>query len=261
MIRTLTTAGAGMVAQQTNLDTIANNLANVNTTGYKALRAEFQDMVYQTFRASGALADTSTSAPAALQVGLGSRFSANSVSAANGPMQATGNSLDLALQGEGFFQVQRQDGTAAYTRDGSFKRDANGLLVTGDGYHMLPEITIPAGATALAISPTGQISAILPGQNEPQQLGQITIATFTNPAGLTRIGQNLFVAGGASGDPRIGNPGENGSGTVQSGFLEGSNVQVVEEMVHMITAQRAYEMNSRVITASDEMMSTLTNLK
>ncbi|MBI1755741.1 MAG: flagellar basal-body rod protein FlgG [Fimbriimonas ginsengisoli] len=261
MIRTLTTAGAGMIAQQTNLDTIANNLANVNTVGFKSLRAEFQDMVYQTLRGSGAASGASSSTPTALQVGLGSRFSATSVTAGVGPMQTTGNPLDVAIQGEGFFQVQRADGTLAYTRDGSLKRDATGLLVTSDGFHVIPEVTIPSGATAVSIAPTGVVTAVLPGQSEPQQLGQITIATFSNPAGLTRMGQNLFQAGGGSGDAKVGNPGDNGSGTLQSGFLEGSNVQVVEEMVRMITAQRAYEINSKAIQTADEMLSTINNLK
>ncbi len=261
MIRSLTTAATGMVAQQLNLDTISNNLANVNTTGFKSQRAEFQDMVYQTFRSSGASSGTSVSAPLALQVGLGSRFSASSVSTAQGPLNNTGNPFDLAIQGEGFFQVQRVDGSTAYTRDGSFKRDANGLLVTSDGYHVQPEITIPEGATSLSIAPNGTVSAILPGTSEPQTLGQITLATFTNPGGLTRIGQNLFMAGGASGDPKVGNPGDNGSGSLQTGFLEGSNVQVVDEMVRMITAQRSYEINSKAIQTADEMLSTINGLK
>lgn len=250
-----------MVAQQLNLDTISNNLANVNTTGFKSQRAEFQDMVYQTFRSSGASSGGSTSAPLALQVGLGSRFSANSVNNSQGPLNSTGNPTDLAIQGEGFFQVQRPDGSTAYTRDGSFKRDADGILVTSDGYHLLPEITIPEGATSVSISPTGAVSAVLPGQNDPQSLGQITIATFTNPSGLTRIGQNLYTSGGASGDPKVGNPGDTGAGTVQSGFLEGSNVQVVDEMVRMITAQRSYEINSKAIQTADDMLNTINGLK
>ncbi len=250
-----------MTAQQLNLDTIANNLANVNTIGFKSMRAEFQDMVYQTFRSSGAVNSGSINAPLAMQVGLGSRFSANSVNAGQGPLNATGTPLDLAIQGEGFFQIQRPDGTTAYTRDGSFKRDATGVLVTSDGYHVLPEITIPEGATAISISQTGAVSAILPGQNEPQSLGQIQIATFTNASGLTRVGQNLYLAGGGSGDPKLSNPGDAGSGTVQSGFLEGSNVQVVEEMVRMITAQRSYELNSKAIQTADEMLNTINGLK
>ncbi len=261
MIRSLTTAATGMVAQQLNLDTISNNLANVNTTGYKSQRAEFQDMVYQTFRSSGAASGSSTSAPLAMQVGLGSRFSANSINNAQGPLSNTGSPLDMAIQGNGFFQVQMPDGTTAYTRDGSFKQDANGLVVTSDGYHLIPEITIPTGASSVSISAGGAVSAVLAGQNEPTSLGQITTATFTNPGGLTRIGQNLYQSGGASGDPKVGNPGDAGSGSVQSGFLEGSNVQVVEEMVRMITAQRSYEINSKAIQTADEMLQTINGIK
>lgn len=261
MLRTLTTAGTGMVAQQTNLDTIANNLANVNTTAYKSLRAEFQDLMYQTVRASGAPNAGGVTQPVAFQVGLGSKFSSNSINFGIGALQSTGNALDVAIAGEGFFVVQRPDGSNAYTRDGSFKQDSSGLLVTSDGFHVSPEITIPAGATAVSVSGSGVVSAILPGANEPQQLGQLTIAAFPNPSGLTRVGQNLFMEGGNSGSPQVVNPGEAGTGTIQGGFLEASNVNVVEEMVRMITAQRAYEINSRAITTADEMLQVVNQLK
>jgi flagellar basal-body rod protein FlgG len=261
MMRSLNTAGTGMVSQQYNLDVIANNLANVNTTSYKQQRAEFQDLMYQTFKASGATTGNATEQPISLQVGLGSKFASSATSFAPGPLQATGNPMDVAINGDGFFQVTRQDGTIGYTRDGSLKRDSSGLLVTSDGYHIVPEITIPGGATAVNIAPNGAVSAILSGENEPTELGQIQIVTFTNQSGLNRVGQNLYQAGGASGDPQTVNPGENGSGTLQAAFLEGSNVSVVEEMVRMILAQRAYEINSKAIQTADDMLGVLNNLK
>jgi len=261
MMRALNTAGTGMVAQQMNLDIIANNLANVNTTAFKAQRAEFQDLMYQTFRASGATSGGDAVAPSSGQIGLGSRFSASSTSFAAGSLQASGSPLDMAINGDGFFQIQMPDGRIAYTRDGSFKSDVNGLLVTSDGYALVPNVTIQPGSRAITISSSGVVTAILPGNNDPTQLGEIQIATFSNPAGLTRIGQNLFDAGGASGDAQIVTPGQEGSGGLQQSFVEGSNVQVVEEMVRMITAQRAYEINSKAIQTSDDMLSILNGLK
>lgn len=250
-----------MVAQQYNLDTISNNLANINTTAFKAQRAEFQDLMYQTFKSSGIATGATTTQPGPVQVGLGAAFSATASNFGPGPLQATGNPLDIAINGEGFFQVQKPDGTTAYTRDGSFKRDANGLMVTSDGYPIIPEITIPASATAIDVSDNGTINAIVPPDGEPQNLGQLQIATFSNPAGLTRSGQNLYTAGGASGAATVGNPGENGAGMLRSQYLEGSNVQVVEEMVRMITAQRAYEINSKAIQTADDMLGVLNGLK
>ncbi|MBS1720763.1 MAG: flagellar basal-body rod protein FlgG [Armatimonadetes bacterium] len=261
MMRALNTAATGMVAQQYNLDTIANNLANVNTTAFKGNRAEFQDLMYQTFRASGVNTGATSVSPVATQIGLGTMFTASVSNFAMGPLQSTGNATDLAINGPGFFQVQRPDGNIYYTRDGSFKRDASGLLVTSDGYPLVPSITIPAGARAIDISETGIVSAILPDSNDPQQLGTIELTTFPNPTGLTKIGQNLFARGGSSGDPTNGVPGTAGIGTLRSTFLEGSNVQVVEEMVKMITAQRAYEINSKAIQTSDDMLGTLNQLK
>ncbi len=261
MMRSLNTAGTGMVAQQFNLDTIANNLSNVNTTAFKQQRAEFQDLMYQTFKTSGSSTGPTSAQPVPLQVGLGSKFNASGTSFSQGPLQATGNPLDVAINGDGFFQIVRPDGSIAYTRDGSFKRDATGLLVTSDGFPLDPEITIPSGATGISIGPNGVVSAILPGTSEPSELGQITLATFSNPAGLTRLGGNLYQAGGASGDPEVVNPGEQGTGMLQAAFLEGSNVQVVEEMVRMILAQRAYEINSKAIQTADDMLGILNNLK
>lgn len=261
MMRALNTAGTGMVSQQMNLDIIANNLANVNTTAFKSQRAEFQDLMYQTFRASGAATGGENRVPQSVQIGLGSRFSASATTFTNGSLLTTGNASDVAINGAGFFQVQLPSGETAYTRDGSFKPDANGLLVSSDGYALVPNITIPPGSRALSISPEGAVSAITPGNNEPTDLGNLTIVMFSNPAGLSRAGQNLYLAGGSSGEPQEVTPGLEGSGTLQQNFLEGSNVQVVEEMVKMITAQRAYEINSKAIQTSDDMLSILNNLK
>ncbi|MBL8047452.1 MAG: flagellar basal-body rod protein FlgG [Chthonomonas sp.] len=261
MMRALNTAGTGMLSQQLNLDVISNNLANVNTTAFKQQRAEFQDLMVQTFRASGASTGGAVNLPSPVQIGLGSKFSATATNFAGGPMQATGNPLDLAINGDGFFSVQKADGGLAYTRDGSFKLDATGLVVTNDGYPLVPNITVPAGAKAITVSGNGTVSAILPGTNEPTSLGQISTTVFANPSGLTRAGQNLYLAGGASGDAQTATPGQNGAGELTSSFVEGSNVQVVEEMVRMILAQRAYEINSKAIQTADDMLSILNNLK
>jgi len=250
-----------MIAQQINLDTISNNLANVNTTGFKAQRSQFQDIVYQTLQASGAQGANSITTPSPVQVGLGTRFSTNLQDMAQGAMIATGNPLDLAIQGSGFFKVQMPDGGYAYTRDGSFQTDANGVVVTSDGYHVMPEITIPSGATSLSVNANGVVTCVESGNSTPTQLGTLTLSTFTNPSGLTRLGQNLYQAGAGSGDATDNNPGAGGSGTIAAGFTEGSNVQIVSEMVNMITAQRAYEINSKAITTSDEMLQTVNQLK
>jgi len=258
MLRSLETAATGMVAQQKNLDTIANNLANVNTTAFKQLRAEFQDLMYDTLEASDAA--TGQSGPTTTQIGLGTKFNSTSASFTQGSLQSTGNPLDLAINGDGFFAVLLPDGTRAFTRDGSFRVDANGQVVNSDGYPLEPAITIPSGATALNIAADGTVTAKVPGNDDPQVLGQITIVTFTNPAGLLRMGQNLYLRSGGSGDPQDVTPGAEGSGTLQQRFLEASNVQVVEEMVRMITAQRAYEINSKAIQASDQMLQVVNQL-
>ncbi|MFY9233893.1 MAG: flagellar basal-body rod protein FlgG [Fimbriimonadaceae bacterium] len=257
MMRALTTAGAGMVAQQYNLDTIANNLANVNTTAFKQMRAEFQDLMYQTFKAAGG----TNQAGDAQQVGLGSRFAATAASFTMGPLQSTGNPLDMAINGDGFFQVLRPDGSTAYTRDGSFKISADGTLVNSDGYILQPQTQIDTRATSVNVGRDGRISFMLPGQSEPTILPAIDIARFPNPAGLQRVGQNLYIASGSSGEAQVGPPEEDGAGAIQGGFLEGSNVQVVEEMVKMIMAQRAYEINSKAIQTADDMLALLNNLK
>lgn len=250
-----------MMAQQYNLDTIANNLANVNTTAFKQQRAEFQDMMYQTLSAPGTPSGANTRQPVGAQVGLGSMFSASSTNFEQGSMLSTGNPYDVAVSGNGFFQVQMPDGSTGYTRDGSFKTDANGLLVTSQGYPVVPNITVPTEISSFSISSSGQVSAVVPGQNEPQDLGTLTLATFVNPAGLQREGQNIYRSTAASGDAQDATPGENGAGMLQSGFLEGSNVQIVEEMVRMILAQRAYEINSKAIQTADDMLQVLNQLK
>lgn len=249
-----------MVAQQMNLDTIANNLANVNTTGFKSQRAEFQDLMYQTYRASGATSQGAEQ-PVAMQIGLGSQFASTSSSFTQGAVVTTGEPLNMMILGDGFFKIQMPDGSTAYTRDGSFKLDANGAVVTSNGYKVLPEITIEAGTTAITVAPDGTVSGKPKNANDPEELGKITISLFANPDGLTRIGQNLYTAGGASGDPEEVTPGTAGGGPIQSGAVEGSNVQVVEEMVRMITAQRAYEINSKAIQTADDMLAQLNQLK
>lgn len=256
MIRALSTAASGMAAQQTNLDTIANNLANVNTTAFKSQRAEFQDLMYQTYTSSGSSLNGTNFSPTAIQLGLGTKFSATNADQSQGPIQTTNNPLDLAITGSGFFQVTGPNGQTLYTRDGSFKQDVNGQVVTSDGYPLADDITIPNGATAVSVSGSGLVSAMLPGSSQPQQIGKIQLATFANPGGLTRIGQNLYQAGGASGDAQLNTPGQNGSGSIQNSALEGSNVQVVTQLTDMILAQRAYEMNSKVITTADQMLTT-----
>ena len=261
MMRALNTSGTGMVAQQYNLDVIANNLANVNTTGFKAQRAEFQDLMYQTYRAAGAPSGTGQTQPVSLQVGLGTRFSSTVSDFAPGAMNQTGNPTDMAINGQGFFKVLRPDGSYGYTRDGSFSTDTNGLLVNADGMPLQPEITLPAGAGSITISSDGVISALKAGESTVTEIGKLTITMFTNPGGLSRVGQNMYTATSASGTPVDTIPGQNGSGSILQSFTEGSNVQVVTEMERMISAQRAYEINSKAISTADDMLSMLDQLK
>ena len=262
MTQSLNTAATGMAAQQTNLDVISNNLANVNTTGYKSERAEFQDLMYQTESTAGVSTAGTSAKPAATQVGLGSTFSATESNFTNGALTSTGNPLDMSINGSGFFKVLLPDGQFGYTRDGSFQTDSNGLLVTSDGYPVQPPITIPQGSTSISVSNQGVVSVVEPGSSDTVQLDPpINVTMFANPGALQRMGQNLFLENKASGSPQDGNPGANGSGSIASGYLEGSNVQVVTEMVNMIMAQRAYEINSKAIQTSDEMLSTVNGLK
>ncbi|HEX5656810.1 MAG TPA: flagellar basal-body rod protein FlgG [Polyangiales bacterium] len=254
MFRALHSAASGMQAQQTNIDVVANNMANVNTTGFKKSRAEFQDLLYQTTRAPGGQSGTGASSPSGLQVGLGVRTAATQTMHIQGSLQQTGNSLDLAIEGNGFFQVQRPNGDIAYTRSGNLRADSDGRLVTSDGYAIEPNINIPADATAITISTTGLVSVTQPGQAQSQEVGQLQLANFANPGGLLSTGRNLYAPTAASGIAVVGNPGEEGVGTLSQGFLEGSNVEVVNEMIDLIASQRAYETNQRVITAADEML-------
>lgn len=250
-----------MVAQQLNLDVIANNLANANTTGFKHQRAEFQDLMYQTVQGGGNAAGQNFRTPQGVQYGLGAMTSATANNLAQGASLNTNNPLDIMIVGEGYFRVLRPDGTLAYTRDGAFKKDANGLLVNSSGYPLQPQVTIPPNATTVTIGKDGTVEATIPGQNGPQRLEQITVAVFPNPAGLNRAGGNIWIESAASGQPQVVVPGIDGSGEIMSGYLEGSNVSVVEEMVRMISAQRAYEINSKAIQTSDDMLSVLNQLK
>jgi flagellar basal-body rod protein FlgG len=260
MIRALYTAASGMSAQQLNLDTIANNLANSATAGFRQMQLQFQDMVYQNMIAPGSPSSTST-VSAGLQIGLGTRTSASEVIQTQGDFNQTGNTLDMAIQGNGFFQVQMPNGTTAYTRAGSFHMNAQGTVVTAEGDQLLPAITIPESATSVTISQYGVVSATLPGQSTPATLGTIQLANFANPSGLTALGGSLFQQTPASGNPVTDVPGgSTGTGTLQQGYLENSNVDVVTEFVQMILAQRAYESNSKVIHVADDMYSQINGL-
>lgn len=260
MLRALYTAATGMEAQQINIDTIANNIANVNTTGFKQARAEFQDLLYQNIRPAGTAASTSTEYPVGLQLGLGTRPVATTRIYRQGDFRQTGNPLDLVIEGKGFFQVRMPSGETAYTRDGSFHINKDGSVVTADGDPMEPAITIPADAQEVVIASDGTVSVTQAGQTASQTLGTIQIANFQNSSGLNAVGRNLLVATTASGDPITGNPGETGLGRINQGFLEQSNVNVVEEMVNMIIAQRAYEVNSKAVRVADDMLSQINNL-
>jgi len=250
-----------MIAQQANIDTITNNLANVNTTGFKKMRSDFQDLIYQTIRQAGATSGPDNQLPTGVQMGHGARQVATQHIFTVGNFQATGNPLDIAIEGDGFFQVTMPDGTINYTRDGTWKKDSQGRVVTSDGLYMEPAITLPANATAVTISSDGRVTVTVPGTTTPVDVGQIQLARFVNPAGLDSVGANLFKETAASGTPTVSNPGEDGSGTLFQQYLEMSNVQVVEEMVNMIVAQRAYEINSKAVTTSDEMLQTANTMK
>lgn len=261
MIRALFSSATGMQAQETNIDVIANNLANVNTTGYKKSRADFQDLVYQYLVEPGAPTSQNTQNPSGIQVGLGVRPAAVQKVFAQGDLTSTGNQLDVAIEGDGFFQIQLPDGGTAYSRAGSFKLDSSGQMVTSDGYALDPGLTMPADTMAITIGRDGTVSATQPGSPTPTQVGQITAVRFPNNAGLRAVGQNLYEETESSGTPTQGVFSENGFGRLQQGFLESSNVSVVEQVVSMITAQRAYEASSKGISAADDMMGQALNLK
>jgi flagellar basal-body rod protein FlgG len=260
MIRSLWISKTGLDAQQTQLDVIANNLANVATHGYKRSRAVFEDLLYQTLRQPGAQSSQTTQVPSGLQVGTGVRPVATARIFTQGNLQQTGNALDVAINGQGFFQVQLPDGTVAYTRDGSFHLDNQGQIVTSNGFTLSPALTVPAGTLQVTIGQDGVVTALQPGSAAPAQLGQIQLANFINPAGLQPHGQNLFLETAASGAPTANTPGSNGAGLLNQGYVETSNVNVVEELVSMIQAQRAYEINSRAIQVSDQMLQRLSQL-
>ena len=255
MIRALNSAATGMAAQQLNIDVVANNMANVNTAGFRKSRAEFQDLVYQTMRQPGGQSGNGASLPSGIQVGLGVRTVATQALHIQGAMKQTGNSLDFAIEGNGFFQVMRPNGDLAYTRAGNLKTDADGRLVTNDGFAVEPAITVPPDATSVSVSTTGVISVTQPGQQNAVEIGQLQLANFANPGGLLELGRSMYASTAASGQPIVMNPGDGGVGTLAQGFLEGSNVEVVNEMIDLISSQRAYEVNQRVIQAADEMLS------
>jgi len=262
MIRALFSAASGMVAQQLNVDNIANNLANANTTGYKSRQAQFQDLLYQNILQPGASAGQQTTVPAGLQLGLRTRASSNEIIFSQGSLTQTGNPLDLSIQGNGFFQILQSNGQLAYTRDGSFQLDMNGNVVTSNGNQLQPTITIPSSAQSVTIAADGTVSYTLPGQTAAQKAGQIQLAMFQNPAGMNSLGTNLYQPTTASGDPVVGPPGgQDGLGTLMQGYTEQSNVSVVQEFINLITAQRAYEANSKVVKAADDMYQQVNNLK
>lgn len=258
MFSSLWIAKTGLDAQQTNLDAIANNLANASTTGFKSSTPQFQDLMYQNLGQPGAQTTEQTQSPSGLLMGTGVRVVANEKIFTEGAITQTGNALDVAIQGNGFLQVSMPDGTTAYTRDGSLQEDANGQLVTADGYPIEPAITIPQGAQSITIGTDGTVSVALAGQANTQQVGVLQMANFINPAGLQSMGQNLYEETASSGTPQTGQPGVNGMGTLLQGSLESSNVNVVEAMVDMIQAQRTYEMNSKSVSAANDMLQAIT---
>jgi flagellar basal-body rod protein FlgG len=257
MTRALYTAATGMQVQQQNVDNIANNLANASTVGFKRSRLEFQDILYQNLRTPGAASNASTQLPVGLQIGLGARSIASERVFLQGDFKQTENPLDMVIEGSGFFQVRMANGELAYTRAGSFHLNAEGQVVTATGESLEPAVTIPREATSISVGTDGTVSVTLPGQANAQNVGQIQLASFANPAGLEAMGRNLFKETAASGPAAAGSPDSQGLGRVNQGFVENSNVNVVEELVSMIAAQRAYETNSKVITAADRMLGTI----
>ncbi|MCC6933925.1 MAG: flagellar basal-body rod protein FlgG [Deltaproteobacteria bacterium] len=261
MIRSLFSAATGMMAQQLNLDVIANNLANVNTSGFKKSRADFQDLMYQMVEEPGTQAGQQGNSPTGIQVGLGVKPAAVGKIYSQGDFQSTSNPLDVAIEGDGFFEVIMPDGQSAYTRAGAMKLDETGNMVTADGYQVNPTITIPNDTIGITIAEDGMVSVKQPGNPTPSQVGQLQTVRFQNPGGLKAMGKNMFQETEASGSPTVGIPGENGYGTLSQGYLENSNVSVVEEVVQMVTSQRAYEANSKVIQTADQLLTQALNVK
>lgn len=261
MIKSLHTAATGMQAQQTNMDTIANNIANTSTTGFKKTRAEFEDLLYQNIKEPGAATGLNAVSPTGVQVGLGVKTAATQKDFSLGSLKNTNRDLDVAINGKGFFQLLKADGGIAYSRNGELHRTSDGRLSDFNGNILQPEIVIPSDSTEVVINPQGEVSVRTQGSEVPQVIGQIELATFVNPTGLKAIGGNLFVSTAASGEPAVGNPNQGPYGAIGQGELETSNVNIVEEMVNMITTQRAYETNSKVIQASDQMLQALTHIR
>ena len=261
MFRSLATAASGMEAQQTKLDVTANNIANVSTNGFKKSHAEFADLMYQQVRAGGAPTGQGTMAPTATEIGLGTRLVSTAREQAQGELHQTGNPLDVAIEGHGFLPITLPNGQTAYTRNGALQMNAEGRLVTSDGYSLAGDITVPPDASAVTIAADGTVSATIPSDTQPVELGKIQLATFANPAGLAAQGGTLFRETAASGSAVLGAPGEGGAGSLRQGMLEISNVNVVEEMIDLISGQRAYEVNSRVIKAADEMLGQTAQLR
>ncbi|HEC24457.1 MAG TPA: flagellar basal-body rod protein FlgG [bacterium] len=259
-MRALWTASTGMEAQQVEIDNISNNLANTNTTGYKESRVNFEDLFYQTVKSPGAYSSEYTQVPTGIQIGLGTKISSIEKEFTQGDLQKTSNPLDLAISGQGFFQVHMSNGETAYTRDGTFQTNSQGQLVDANGYSLIPPITVPPNASSITISQNGTVSAAVSGQTDPVQIGTVTLANFINPAGLNSIGSNLYLQTSASGVPQIGTPNANGIGTIQQGFLEMSNVNLVGQMVSMITAQNAYTIDSKAITVANQMLRVMDGL-
>jgi len=260
MIRSLWIAKTGLDAQQTQLDVISNNLANVSTNGFKRARAVFEDLLYQTLRQPGAQSSQQTTIPSGLQLGTGVQPIATEKINTQGSLTQTSNPLDLAINGQGYFQIQMPDGTLAYTRDGSFQKDATGQVVTSSGYPLSPALTVPANAVSVTVGRDGVVSVLQAGTTAPTQIGTIQLAGFVNPGGLQSTGENLLIETASSGTPTPNTPGTNGTGLIDQGYVETSNVNVAEELVNMIQAQRAYEINSRAITTSDQMLAKLSQL-
>ena len=261
MLKALRTAATGMIAQQMNVDTIANNLANVNTTGFKKTKLEFQDILYQNIRQAGTSTAVGSQVPTGLSIGYGTRAVASHRQFTEGDLTQTGNPLDLAIAGDGFLQFQHPDGSTVYSRDGALKINADGQVVNSDGFMLTPEITIPDDTTAISVGTDGIVQVLLFGDDQPSDVGQIELARFINPSGLSAIGRNLLVRTSASGEPMTDIPTQSGLGQIDQGYLEMSNVDVVEEMVDMIIAQRAYEMNSKAIQTADDMSQIANQLK
>jgi flagellar basal-body rod protein FlgG len=261
MFRSLNIAATGMAAQETHLEAISHNIANGNTVGFKKERVDFQDLLYQTIKQAGTPTGPTTTSPTGLQIGTGVRVVSTSRLFEQGTLQQTGNQLDVAIEGNGFFVIEQPDGTPAYTRNGALRTDGEGRIVNAEGFPLDPPITVPPDATGISIAANGMVSVTMPGETTPSDIGQIMTATFVNPAGLQALGHNLLVPTQASGEAQLGEPAADGRGALLQGAVEQSNVDIVEEMIGLISAQRSYEINSKVITTADEMLRAASQLR